>query len=256
MKPSKSMIYLFSDAGNEKLRGFVRRDTLFAFDLDGTLAPITADPSNIAIPAAVRCRLIDLHRMAPLAIITGRARADAIKHLGFTPGFLVGNHGAEGLPGCQARERQYVRLCREWKRCLLEILRDKNGIVIEDKGTTLSLHYRNSHDPERAHKEILLAMNGLTPSPRAVGGKFVENIAPQDAPNKGEALLSVMWSLGCPQAVFFGDDETDEDVFRLRNDRVLGIRIGPSTRSAASHYLHDQDELGPALVRILESLVT
>ncbi len=248
------MIYLFSAAGLEELGRFVSQDTLFAFDLDGTLAPIIADPGSIAIAPDVRRHLIDLHRSAPLAIITGRARADASKHLGFTPGFLVGNHGAEGLPGCQASEEEYVRLCRDWKLQLLDFLPDPNGIVIEEKGTTLALHYRNSPNPEQAHKEILLAIDRLTPTPRAVAGILVENITPKDAPNKGDALLSIMRSLACTRAVFFGDDVTDEDVFRLRDDRVLGIRIGMDPRSAATCYLHDQNETDTAISHIIKLL--
>lgn len=251
----KSMTYLFSSAGKAALKTFVHRTTLFAFDLDGTLAPIVADPGKIAIPDDVRNRLIELDRMAPVAIITGRSRKDALLHLGFTPGFLVGNHGAEGLPGREAYETEYVHLCRGWKEQLHMFLENRStaGIVLEDKGSTLSLHYRSAHNREWTHKEILTAVDRLVPPPRPVSGKFVENLVPMDASHKGDALLCIMQHLGCSRAIFIGDDETDEDVFRLSNDNILGVRVGMSPLSSSRYYLRNQDEIGVLLDRFIET---
>lgn len=251
------MTYLFSEAGEAALQTFIDRDTLFAFDLDGTLAPIVADPGNIVITDDVRDRLIELNKMAAVAIITGRSRADARSHLGFTPGFLVGNHGAEGLPRRDREEGEYVRLCRSWKEQLNELLQldGTTGIFLEDKGATLSLHYRSAHDPEPAHNDILGAIARLVPSPRSVSGKFVENIVPQDAPHKGDALQFIMRYLACSRALFIGDDETDEDVFSIRDDSILGIRVGMNPRSSSRYYLSGQTETGVLIGRIIELLV-
>ncbi|MBV5340068.1 MAG: trehalose-phosphatase, partial [Deltaproteobacteria bacterium] len=101
------MTYLFTAKGRDTLHAFVDPATLYTFDLDGTLAPIVSEPSGIAIPEEVRQCLIQLNRLAPVAVITGRARADALNHLGFTPRFLVGNHGAEGLPDAAATARDF-----------------------------------------------------------------------------------------------------------------------------------------------------
>jgi len=89
------MIHLLSEAGQAALRQFVDRSTLFAFDLDGTLAPIVADPARIEIPEKIRKQLTYLNRVAPVAIISGRARGDARAHLGFDPRFLIGNNRRE-----------------------------------------------------------------------------------------------------------------------------------------------------------------
>ena len=245
------MTYLFSSAGKAALKTFVHRTTLFAFDLDGTLAPIVADPGKIAIPDDVRKRLIELDRMAPVAIITGRSRKDALLHLGFTPGFLVGNHGAEGLPGREAYETEYVHLCRGWKEQLENLI--TTGVVLEDKGSTLSLHYRSAHNREWTHKQILSAIDRLVPPPRPVSGKFVENLVPMGAPHKGDALLCIMQHLGCSSAIFIGDDETDEDVFRLHNGNIMGIRVGMSPLSSSRYYLRNQTEIGVLLDCFIET---
>jgi len=143
-------------------------------------------------------------------------------------------------------------LCRSWKKQLNVLLTDMDttGIVLEDKGVTLTLHYRNAANREQAHGGILDAISQLTPPPRSGSGKFVENIAPQTAPHKGTAILCIMEHLGYSRALFVGDDVTDEDVFRLEDSRIMGIRIGMSPKSAAPYYLHRQDEIGALLDRL------
>lgn len=250
------MKYLFSSSGRAALNQFVTPTTLFAFDLDGTLAPIVPDPSAIHIQCEVRQKLIRLDTLAPVAVITGRSRDDARRHLGFTPRCLVGNHGAEGLPGEGTNGRSFTRLCQEWKRQLTRIMPDMSarGIVLEDKGESLALHYRQAPDPERARESILTALAGLTPPPRTVAGIFVKNLMPSEAPDKGAALETLIKHQGCRRAIFVGDDTTDEDVFRLDNPSILGIRVGRGTKSAAYFYLREQLEIGRLLDGIIARL--
>ncbi len=250
------MKYLFSSTGLAALKSFIAIDTLFAFDLDGTLAPIVPDPSAIRIRHEVRQKLIRLDALAPLAVITGRSRPDALLHLGFMPRFLVGNHGAEGLPGEESISQGFTRLCREWKLQLNRILPDMSarGIVLEDKGESLALHYRQAPDHERARESIRSALAGLTPPPRSVAGIFVKNLMPSEAPDKGAALETLIRHQGCRRAIFVGDDITDEDVFRLDNPSVLGIRVSRGTKSAAPFYLRGQQEIGRLLDKIIARL--
>jgi trehalose 6-phosphate phosphatase len=248
------MTYLFSPQGEAALTAFVAASTLYAFDLDGTLAPIVPDPAAIVIPAAVRQSLMQLNGVVPLAIITGRSRSDALAHLGFTPHALVGNHGAEGLPGRDASGVDFTRLCQGWKEQLQWLLpaMESSGILLEEKGETMALHYRQAPDPLRAQELILGAIARLTPAPRRISGKFVENLVPSAAADKGVALAALMGHLGCPRAIFVGDDVTDEDVFRLKNPSIMSIRVGENPESAAQYYLKEQDEM----VILLQGIMT
>lgn len=250
------MVYLFSTKGRVALHAFVDSATLFVFDLDGTLAPIVPDPAGISIPEEVRQGLIQLNDMAPVAVITGRSRGDAMTHLGFTPNFLVGNHGAEGLPGGETAGQDFADLCKEWKRQLEFLLPDMSacGILLEEKEETIALHYRQATDSTKAQESIRAAIAGLTPHPRVVSGIFVENIAPQNAPHKGEALEILLLHLGCGRAIFVGDDVTDEDVFTLRNPSILGIRVGKNEESAARFYLRGQHETARLLREMIALL--
>lgn len=250
------MNYIFSTAGRAALRAVVSQSTLYAFDLDGTLAPIVDDPAGITIPNEVRNSLIQLDGLAPVAIITGRSRSDALTHLGFTPRCLVGNHGAEGLPGQEEQDCEFYKQVAAWEQQLTDLLSPeiRSSILFENKRESLSLHYRHATDPDEVHSALLAAIARLIPPPRRVGGKFVENLIPHGAPHKGDALLYIMKHLGCQRALFVGDDETDEDVFRLADESIFGIRIGKDCGSAAVNYLLSQSEIVPLLDEIVAIL--
>jgi trehalose 6-phosphate phosphatase len=244
------MTYLFSDAGLAALHDFIDLATLFAFDLDGTLAPIAADPGGIRVPQAIQRALAELKERAAIAIITGRSRMDALHHLGVEPRYLVGNHGAEGLPGWERYEEDFRRLGGEWERQLLRMIPDGeiSGIVVENKGMSVSVHYRGTINRPAARSLVLNAIGHLVPQPRVVGGKYIENLLPEEAPDKGAALLQLMSRAGCAKGFFVGDDQTDEDVFQMDGGKLFTVRVGIGTRSRARYFLRGQREI-PVLLR-------
>jgi trehalose 6-phosphate phosphatase len=256
MTNKAAMTYLFSDQGLAALRDFVDPATLFAFDLDGTLAPIVADPGEIRVPPVVQAALAELKERVPVAIITGRSRENARRHLGVAPQYLVGNHGAEGLPGWEGYEENFRRLGGEWTRQLQRAIPDREhpGIVVENKGMSVSIHYRGAKDRAGARSLVAKAIGQLLPAPRVIGGKYVENLLPDEAPDKGTALLELMNRAGCAKGFFAGDDRTDEDVFRLGWEKLFTVRVGTGRGSRARYFLRDQGEIVALLNRINEAL--
>jgi len=245
MSASEHLAYLFEDAALASMRSFIDRETLFAFDLDGTLAPIATDPGTIGIPESIRQEFAILNDRAAVAVITGRARQDARLHLGVAPRYLIGNHGAEGLPGWEDKEDEFVRTTNQWQ-CQLDVLlpiKDCTGMLIENKGATLSIHYRHAVNIKVAHNMILYAIGQLVPQPRSISGKFIENLVPSDAPDKGAALRLLMNKAGCMKGFFAGDDETDEDVFRLNDSNIFTVCVEKRTGSKARFYLQEQQEI-------------
>ncbi|MBN2438979.1 MAG: trehalose-phosphatase [Deltaproteobacteria bacterium] len=244
------MTYLFIDTALSALRDFIDPATLFAFDLDGTLAPIVADPGGIRVPAAVREALAELRERAVMAIITGRSRRDAQRHLGIIPQYLIGNHGAEGLPGWEQHEEKFRRVGGQWYRQLHKMIpgMDSAGIAVENKGMSLSIHYRAAQNRPAARSLVLNAIGLLVPAPRVVGGKYVVNLLPGEAPDKGTALMQLMRQAGCAKGFFVGDDQTDEDVFQLDGGQLFTVHVGTGTRSRARYFLRGQREI-PALLR-------
>lgn len=237
---------LFSTEGKSRLDETVAGRLLCAFDFDGTLAPIVPRPEQVRLPDNIRERLISLAELAPVAIITGRSVADISGRLGFAPDFIIGNHGLEGVPGWDAQAAYHEKLCAGWHRQVVDALKDPelgNGVLLEDKRYSLSVHYREAKDPQQAASRLQALFDQLSPRPRIVAGKYVFNLLAQDACNKGSALEELMRICGARRAIYVGDDVTDEDVFRLRHPDILSVRIEQGTESAADFFLPEPGDI-------------
>jgi trehalose 6-phosphate phosphatase len=186
-------------------------------------------------------------------VISGRSRPDARRRL---PGIrlheIVGNHGVEPWQGADA----LVDTVGHWTPILERRLAKLKGVRVENKGFSVSVHYRQSREKKKARAAILEAASALGPM-RVIGGKLVVNLLPEGAPHKGMALERERDRLGRDTAIYLGDDETDEDVFGLdQPGRLLTIRVGHKRTSQASYYLKDQfaiDDLLTTLVRLRRS---
>lgn len=235
---------LLCKTGLETLRNFITPRTLMAFDLDGTLAPISPDPNKIKVSDEIQKKMQAIMQYLPLAIITGRNRQDAMRFLEITPNYLIGNHGSEGLPEHKESETQFIELSQGWKAKLMQCLETSDsGVLLEDKGTSLSVHYRHADNHEQAYDQLMSIIRDLTPRPRVVEGKCVINLVPHDAPHKGDALLALLKQAGMDSAVFVGDDATDEDVFALKKDNIFTIRVGESATSQADWFVAEQTDV-------------
>jgi trehalose 6-phosphate phosphatase len=245
----------FFEHGASRLEEIVHPGMLCAFDFDGTLAPIVKEPSRASIPSAVLRRLIALSEHTPVAVISGRSVADVSLRLDFLPEFVVGNHGIEGLPGWEPNAGRLQALCLDWEQQLKRAMTDRTlfdgGIWIENKSYSLSVHYRMVRNRAEAEERLLKLFASLTPSAHVVVGKCVFNLLPPDAPDKGSALARLCEVSGAPSAIYVGDDVTDEDVFRMRRQDWLTVRIERSGESAAEFHLHHRLDM----VQLLDALI-
>lgn len=223
-------------------------NVLAAFDYDGTLAPIVECPDDATMRPRTRELLAELCRCYPAIVISGRSQADVLARLEGVEVFAaIGNHGSEPWR-CTAEDRERVL---SWKAKLQPHLTTLEGVWIEDKGYSLSVHYRQAPDVAGAEAEIRCAVSGLSGA-RVIGGKRVYNVLPQAAPGKGDALEMARQWLGCDTVLYAGDDETDEDVFRLEAPgRLLTVRVGWTPASKARLFLRDQADID----ELLEMLV-
>jgi trehalose 6-phosphate phosphatase len=252
------MDLLFSENGMRRMDEIVRGGMLCAFDFDGTLAPIVIKPEDVKMPHDIRQQLVTLSRFASVAVITGRSVQTMKQHLGFSPSFIIGNHGIEGVPGWREHAADYPKYCHAWEHGVLARLHEQHafdpGILIENKDYSIAIHYRSVHDPKEMEQKLKNILAQLTPLPRVVPGKYVFNLMPQDAFNKGSALMALMSSSDFRTAIYVGDDVTDEDVFRLRRRNVLTVRIENSRDSAAEFFLRTREDMKHLLDELIMRL--
>lgn len=243
-----NLTYLFTRDNHDLLDMFAWSNVLLAFDYDGTLAPLVAAPHRARMRVSTRRLLIRASKVYPCVVISGRAQGDALGRLrGVEVCRVVGNHGAEPSQEADAIRRRV----RRWLPVLTTHLSRRQGVFIEDKGFSVSVHYRQARERVAARRAILKVAQSL-PDVRLIGGKLVVNLLVPDAPHKGLALERERAHFACDTVVYVGDDETDEDVFQLdRPGRLLSIRVGQKRSSAASYYIRNQAEID----RLLETLI-
>ena len=242
------MRHILAKRHRHTLADFALSNVLLAFDFDGTLAPIVADPSTARMRPATRRLLGSVAVRYPCVVISGRARHDLVRRVGRVPVFhLSGNHGLEPW----AQHPGYPMRVQRWVRALEERLAPYSGLVIEDKTYSVTVHYRHARPRRQALAAIAAAVGGLR-GVRPIGGKHAISLVPRGAPTKGAALERVRRLLGCETAIYIGDDETDEDAFTAgRADRLLAIRIGMRQDSAARYRLKNQAEIDDLLAALL-----
>lgn len=244
------MIRLLTRENRDLLAQLAWSPALLAFDFDGTLAPIIAERDDAVMRPATAALFSKVCLTFPVAVISGRARADVRARLGGArPKYVVGNHGLEPGADLQAFEAEM----REVRPRLAEALNSVRGVDIEDKRYSLAVHYRRSRQKSAARAQIERAVTALPWPMRLVPGKLVINVVPYRAPNKGDALLDLRSRAGATTALYVGDDVTDEDVFRIdQPGRLLGVRVGESRASLARYFLRDQREIDTLLTRLCE----
>jgi len=246
----------------------LKNGNLFIFlDYDGTLSPIVERPEEARLPGETRKLLDGLSGMpgCKVAVVSGRALEDLKKRVGLEGVIYVGNHGLE-LEGPKIKFREflskgYKQILQEIKHKLEESLSSFAGALIEDKGLSLSVHYRRSAkgDIPRIktvfHETVIPHL--IADKIHIKQGKMVLEIRPPVEWDKGKAVL---WLLARQQftsqearvyPLYIGDDVTDEDAFKALKNRGLTVFVGKPLSSHARYYLHNTEEVSELLKRII-----
>src|SRR5262249_2567187 len=123
---------------------------LVCTDFDGTLTPLVDDPAQAYLSPHMRRVLRSLaHREGTSVVfVSGRARADLQAHLGIPGAIYAGNHGLEisgdGIIFAEPTAAGHCAAVKELAADLIEKLQHIPGVFVEDKGLTLSVHYRQA----------------------------------------------------------------------------------------------------------------
>jgi trehalose 6-phosphate phosphatase len=194
-------------------------DCALFLDIDGTLLELASSPDSVRVDAGIAALLPALAGSlnGAVALITGRTIADADRLFRGLVLPIAGQHGLErrGAGGALHRHSLPLSTLERLRGMLSEFAARHDGLVLEDKGATLALHYRQAprlasfvHRTLRAHMTAALASESGW---RLQAGKRILEIKP-DGRDKGTAILEYMTE--SPFAgrlpVFVGDDLTDE----------------------------------------------
>ncbi|GGX63561.1 trehalose-phosphatase [Streptomyces minutiscleroticus] len=215
---------------------------VLAFDFDGTLAPIVADPEQArAHPDAVPALAALAPRVASVAVVTGRPAGVAVRNGGFAgvPGLehltVLGHYGAErwdAVTGTVNAPAPHpgVAAVRAELPGFLDGIGAWRGTWIEEKGRAVAVHTRRAEDPQAAFEALraplteLAARHGLIVEP----GRLVLELRPPGM-DKGVALTEYVREIGAGAVLYSGDDLGDLPAFaaveKLRRDGVPGLLV-------------------------------
>lgn len=246
-------------------------ERLFLFlDFDGTLSPIVAHAAQARLPAPTR-RVLEALVARPdvrVALVSGRRLSDLRRRVGARGLCYVGNHGLELQGGGVRRLHPAARRARpligKIARRLQKALQAISGAWVEDKGLTLSVHFREVR--QEAQPRVRRLFQEAVRSERARGrlrvtpGKRVFEVRPRGPWNKGSVVrwLSARWRALPPGGgpglqVYVGDDITDEDAFRVLREAGITVAVGRSTAGTHARYtVRDPRQVRRFLQRILE----
>jgi trehalose-phosphatase len=261
----EAMKHLLEDWENVQNR-IREAQTLFLFlDYDGTLTPIESSPELAFCPQEVRLllgKLRDLPKVYP-AIISGRYLEDIREKVGVSGITYVGNHGLsiQNPVGIHKKKLSPTRR-KEFdilSQALKESLGQIPGILFEDKGLILAIHYRNVAQEYfvRIHNTIEETLEKWKERWKIAYGKMVYEVQPNVDFNKGKAVRDILKSY--PPfgllSIYLGDDLTDEDAFRALKGRGITVFVGPGwLKSEAEYYLKDPGQVQEFLHRCEENL--
>jgi trehalose 6-phosphate phosphatase len=224
----------------------LRLDEIALFlDVDGTLVEIEREPGAVHVPERLCCLLADLHEVGrgALALVSGRS-LEQLDRL-FSPLCL----SAAGLHGLERRNLAVGVFRRDPDRAVFapararldRFAKEHPGVLLEDKGLTLALHYRKAPQVGKEAKELAQAVVAASQGALVLlEGKMVLELKPPGS-DKGAAIAAFMAEppFRGRRPVFAGDDVTDEAGFATIN-RLGGvsIRIGADARPTAARYGH------------------
>jgi trehalose 6-phosphate phosphatase len=226
-------------------------------DFDGTLAPIVDRPERAAIPPATRAALDRLRALpgVEVAVVSGRGMADVRERSALGDIAYAGNHGMEihgaGIervhPAAAAARPSLARAAAGLERALAGI----DGAFLEDKGLTLSVHFRLAPAREGEVREAVHRSAAAEPDLHVTEGKMVLEVRPRVEWDKGRAVAFLLEQMRPPAGapvLYLGDDRTDEDAFRALaaawpTGEGVWVTEAPAEGSAATCWLRSPAEV-------------
>ena len=230
-------------------------------DFDGTVSPIVPNPQDAELDSGIRAILKEIANRPDFAIslISGRSLQDLRQRAALENENVIyaGNHGLE-IEGGDIRFRQpeAEALRRELRCVTLQLklaLSETEGLEIEDKGLTVSVHFRRVID--HLHHWVRSVTYSAVERSRSFActeGKMVLEVKPLVPWNKGYAVKWIASEVLPPSAlpIYIGDDTTDEDGFAALAQGIT-IRVGESAQTAARYVVPDV----PAVKQFLDWLI-
>lgn len=249
------------------------RESALLFDIDGVLAPIVPNAADARVPGEALGLLEAMtHHYLLTGVISGRGMAD-VDRMVPVPGIARGgNHGLEvahpgGDPGLVPGAGGPVARLRTFVQALDSHALAAHGAWMEDKGASVSLHYREAADPDASGEWLRSEVRpaALAAGLRTRDGKMILELLPDLDVHKGTALAALVGAAGARRVLYLGDDHTDADAWRTMREMVAGgmldrawcvLADGPEVDPAVRAQADDAVPGTDGVLQLMRALIT
>ncbi|MGA8039402.1 MAG: trehalose-phosphatase [Acidimicrobiia bacterium] len=220
------------------------RRLAFFLDYDGTLTPIVAHPADAILSDQGRETLARLSASFPVAVVSGRDRAEVEALVGLEGIYYAGSHGFDiSGPGGFSEQfgADYADSLSDASDVVAQKLAPLGGVWVERKRYAVAVHFRQAPDAEDQVRRVVQEVAERSGDLRVSGGKKIFELRPDLDWDKGRAVMHLLDVLGLSDSdvtpLYLGDDETDEDVFRMFRSRPgVGIVVGTDHRPTLADF--------------------
>jgi trehalose 6-phosphate phosphatase len=234
-----------------------RRVTVF-LDFDGTLVAIAPHPDKVRLTPAARkiLRRLARHPQATLVVVSGRRRAELLKHIGIPDLHYFGLYGWERNARSSLPTSARAAL-RRAGATLKPLLIAYPNLWIENKRSSLSAHLL--HVPAEMHtrvrREIRASLQPFRKILHVMGNIRDVEILPRSIPGKGVAVSQFLRKPAHKNSLpfYFGDDFSDESGFGAVH-RGVSVHVGRPRPTRARYSLRSPVEVATALTKLEANL--
>jgi trehalose 6-phosphate phosphatase len=197
-----------------------------------------------------------------VSVISGRSVQNAKAMVGVDGILYVGNHGMEYINDDEIFiDPEAVKYLADIKK-ISEKLKNSElskikGLMIEDKGICISIHYRKCEIQENARKRIIDAINDSidTSELKLTEGRKLVELKPPISRDKGFIVEKILEKYDLNRVIYLGDDVTDFDAFtklkelektgkiKTASILVLSSEIPDYVKSSSLFYVRNVDEV-------------
>ncbi|KAG6705543.1 hypothetical protein I3842_07G183900 [Carya illinoinensis] len=244
-------------------------------DYDGTLSPIVEDPDQAFMSMEqMREAVRDVARYFPTAIVSGRCRDKVYNFVRLEELFYAGSHGMD-IKGPSKHPKsdkgnqelifeaasEFLTMIDEVYKALINEISSIPGAKVENNKFCLAVHFRCVDEKRWAAlaKQVRVVIS-VYPKLKLTQGRKVLEIRPTVKWDKGKALEFLLESLGYANSndvlpIYIGDDQTDEDAFKVlrHNGKGFGILVSRVAKETnASYSLQEPSEVKEFLRLLVE----